>query len=34
MMWGLASIIEKSRAWNNQSVFEDDVALLGLEFQE
>jgi sigma-B regulation protein RsbU (phosphoserine phosphatase) len=33
MMWGLANIIEKSRAWNKQSVFEDDVALLGLEFQ-
>lgn len=33
MMWGLANIIEKSRAWNIQSVFEDDVALLGVEFQ-
>lgn len=33
MMWGLVSTIEKSRAWNSQSVFEDDVALLGLEFQ-
>jgi len=32
MMWGLNSIIEKSRAWSVQGVFEDDVALLGLEF--
>jgi len=33
MMWGLTSIIEESRAWNNQAGFDDDVALLGLEFQ-
>ncbi|PJA79552.1 MAG: hypothetical protein CO149_01875 [Nitrospirae bacterium CG_4_9_14_3_um_filter_51_5] len=32
MMWGLANIIEKSRDWTNQRAFEDDVALLGLEF--
>jgi phosphoserine phosphatase RsbU/P len=32
MMWGLENIIEKSRAWNNQRFFEDDVALLGVEF--
>ena len=33
MMGGLTSIIEESRAWNNQAGFDDDVALLGLEFQ-
>ncbi len=32
MMWGLNSIIEKSRAWSMQGGFEDDVAILGLEF--
>lgn len=33
MMWGLTSIIEQSRGWNHHQEFEDDVALLGLEFQ-
>ena len=33
MMWGLTNIIEKSRSWNYQGGFEDDVAILGLEFQ-
>jgi len=33
MMQGLTEMIEKSSAWNNQGVFEDDVALLGLEFE-
>jgi len=33
MMQGLADIIEKSCAWNTQGIFEDDVALLGLEFE-
>lgn len=32
LKWGLNSIIEKSRAWSVQGNFEDDVALLGLEF--
>lgn len=34
MMRGLTSIIATSRAWNNQGIFEDDVALVGVEFQE
>jgi len=33
MMRGLTSIIEKSCSWNNQGAFEDDVALVGVEFQ-
>ncbi len=33
MMQGLTAIIEKSRAWNTRGAFEDDVALLGLEFE-
>ena len=34
MGFGLTSVIEESRAWNSQGSFEDDVALLGLEFEE
>ncbi len=29
---GLSRIIEESRTWNAQAGFEDDVALLGVEF--
>lgn len=32
MIEGLTSILEKSRAWIHQELFEDDVALVGLEF--
>lgn len=32
MIRGLTSILEKSRAWIQRGVFEDDVALVGLEF--
>jgi sigma-B regulation protein RsbU (phosphoserine phosphatase) len=32
MKWGLNSILDKSRVWSVQGDFEDDVALLGLEF--
>ena len=34
LMWGLNSVIEKSRSWNNPEGFEDDVAFLGLEFKD
>jgi phosphoserine phosphatase RsbU/P len=34
LMGGLTRVIAQSRAWNHQDRFEDDVALLGLEFQE
>ncbi len=32
MQSGLSRIIEQSRTWNAKGVFEDDVALLGVEF--
>lgn len=32
MLCGLICILEKSRAWNHQDFFDDDVALVGLEF--
>jgi sigma-B regulation protein RsbU (phosphoserine phosphatase) len=32
MMGGLKNIIEMSRGWNHRDSFEDDVALVGLEF--
>jgi sigma-B regulation protein RsbU (phosphoserine phosphatase) len=34
MMLGLTKIIDESRSWNNGQDFDDDVALLGLEFRE
>lgn len=34
MPLGLSRIIEQSRTWNAQGRFEDDVAILGVEFQE
>lgn len=33
MSQGLAEVIERSRTWNHHKKFDDDVALLGLEFQ-
>lgn len=34
MELGLASIIDQSRTWNAQGRFDDDVAILGVEFQD
>jgi phosphoserine phosphatase RsbU/P len=34
MQLGLSRIIEQSRTWDAQGKFEDDVAILGMEFQE
>jgi hypothetical protein len=33
MQLGLSRIIQQSGTWNAQGGFEDDVALLGVEFQ-
>lgn len=33
MQLGLSHIIEQSRTWNSQGRFEDDVAILGIDFQ-